>query len=261
MEFDADLLACAQLVERGDPDRFAASMAAPVAARQVLFAFYAFNIEVSRAPWVTEETMIAEMRLQWWRDALEEIRSRGVVRRHEVVTPLAEVLDSEGAALLDRLVAARRWDIYRDPFEDMAHFRAYIEDTSSNLMLAIARALGGSTEVPEMPLRDAGRALGIANWLRAVPALEQAGRIPLVDGTPEGVRALAQEGLSALSAARGARAQVHAALGPALLPLWQVGPVLKRAVSDPRRVAEGRLELAPVQRRFGLMARALTGRW
>jgi len=37
--------------------------------------------------------------------------------------------------------------------------------------------------------------------------------------------------------------------------------VLKRSVSDPRRVAEGRLELAPVQRRFGLMARALTGRW
>lgn len=261
MEFDADLVACAQLVERGDPDRFAASMAAPVTARPVLFSLYAFNIEVSRAPWVTEESMIAEMRLQWWRDALEEIRTRGVVRRHEVVTPLAHVLDGEGAGLLDRLVEARRWDIYRDPFEDMAHFRAYIEDTSSNLMLAIARALGRAPEVPETPLRHAGRALGIANWLRAVPALERAGRIPLVDGTPEGVRALAEEGLEALRAARAARAEVPAAQRPALLPLWQVGPVLKRAASDPRRVAEGRLELAPVQRRFGLMACALAGRW
>ena len=67
------LQACADLVQRGDPDRFAAAMAAPVAARKVLFPLYAFNLEVARAPWVTEEPMIAEMRLQWWRDALGEI--------------------------------------------------------------------------------------------------------------------------------------------------------------------------------------------
>jgi phytoene/squalene synthetase len=64
---------CAALVERADPDRFAALMSAPVAVRRVCFPLYAFNIEVSRAPWVTKEPMIAEMRLQWWRDALEEI--------------------------------------------------------------------------------------------------------------------------------------------------------------------------------------------
>ena len=35
-------------------------MAAPVAARRVLFPLYAFNVEVARAPWVTQEAMIAE---------------------------------------------------------------------------------------------------------------------------------------------------------------------------------------------------------
>lgn len=64
MSFDADLTACAGLVERGDPDRFRAVMAVPVAARRILFPIFAFNIEVSRAPWVTQETVIAEMRLQ-----------------------------------------------------------------------------------------------------------------------------------------------------------------------------------------------------
>ncbi|MCR9114839.1 MAG: phytoene synthase, partial [Rhodobacteraceae bacterium] len=49
MAFDQDLTACAGLVQRGDPDRFAATMAAPVAARAGLFAIYAFNVEVSRA--------------------------------------------------------------------------------------------------------------------------------------------------------------------------------------------------------------------
>jgi len=70
MTFDDDLVACAKLVERGDPLRFRTVMAAPLHARRVLFPLYAFNVEVSRAPWVTQEPMIAEMRLQWWRDAL-----------------------------------------------------------------------------------------------------------------------------------------------------------------------------------------------
>ena len=34
--------ACAEIVQRGDPDRFAAVMAAPTAARARLFPLYAF---------------------------------------------------------------------------------------------------------------------------------------------------------------------------------------------------------------------------
>lgn len=258
MEFDADLIACAQLVERGDPDRFAAVMAAPPQARQALFPIYAFNIEVSRAPWVTQETMIAEMRLQWWRDVLAEIREAKEVRRHEVATPLAQVLDAQSADLLEGLIGARRWDVYRDPFEDMAHFRDYLNKTSGDLLLTAARALG---PVPEQVVRQAGYALGVANWLRAVPALEQAGRVPLVEGTPDAVRALAHEGLKALAEARKGRGDIPAVARPALLPMWQVAPVLHRAARDPRRVADGALELSPIRRRVGLMAAAATGRW
>ena len=72
--------ACAGIVERGDPERFLAIMAGPVAARRILFPIIALNIEVSRAPWVTQEAMIAEMRLQWWRDALEEVAEGKEVR-------------------------------------------------------------------------------------------------------------------------------------------------------------------------------------
>ena len=79
--------ACADLVARGDPDRFRAAMAAPVPARQVLFPIYAFAVEVSRAPWVTQEPMIAEMRLQWWRDVCDEIEAGKPARAQEVVGP------------------------------------------------------------------------------------------------------------------------------------------------------------------------------
>ena len=256
MTFDADLTACAGIVERGDPDRFAAIMAAPVAARLRLFPIYAFNVEVARAPWVTAEAMIAEMRLQWWRDVLGEIAADGPVRRHEVATPLGKVLSPEMATRLEALVEARRWDIYRDPFEDMAAFRAHLEATSGLLLLAATQTLG---EVDETPVLNAGYALGMANWLRAVPALERAGRIPLVDGTPEAVRALATDGLAALKTARGA--PMPKPIRPALTPLCQAQSLLRRAQSEPNAVAQDRLTLSPFLSRINLMRTAITGRW
>nr|WP_309502923.1 squalene/phytoene synthase family protein [uncultured Roseovarius sp.] len=258
VRFDDDLIACADTLRRGDPERFRAAMAAPVAARPALFAIYAFNVEVARAPWLTEEPMIAEMRLQWWRDALEEIRSGGTVRRHEVVTPLARVLDAEGAALLDTLIAARRWDIYKDAFEDAAHFDRYLTETSGHLMLAAARALG---PVEAAPALDAGYAAGLANFLRAIPALEAAKRVPLVDGRTTAVADLARGGLARLKRARAARSSVSRAASPALLAAWQAGTVLRRAADTPERVAQGALTPAPFRDRLALMARGLSGKW
>ncbi|MCZ4354169.1 squalene/phytoene synthase family protein [Roseovarius aestuarii] len=256
--FSDDLNACADLVRRGNPDRFRAAMAAPVSARRVLFPIYAFNVEVSRAPWMTQESIIAEMRLQWWRDALEEISAGGTVRRHEVVTPLAAILDGEGARLLDDLIVARRWDIYRDPFEDAAHFDSYLTKTAAHLMLAAARALGDAT--PEVVL-DVGYASGLAGWLRAIPKLEEAGRMPLVDGRETAVRDLALNGLSRLRRARKRRADISAPARPALLAAWQTAGVLRRAAKYPGAVSAGALEPAPGRSSLTLTARAMTGRW
>ncbi|GGB97091.1 phytoene synthase [Marivita lacus] len=258
MSFDADLIACAQLVERGDPDRFAATMAASVEARKVLFPIYAFNVEVSRAPWLTQEAIIAEMRLQWWTDALEEIASGGLVRRHEVVTSLAHVLDANSARQLQRVTQARLWDVYRDPFEDQAAFSRYIEDTSASLLLAASQALGN--QMPDA-LTDLGYATGLAQFLRAVPELERLGRRPLVDGRPDAVRALAAEGLERLAQSRRARSQIPAKAGPIALTAWQAGPILKQARSDPRRVADGTLGMPEAHKKLRLMWQAATGRW
>ena len=253
-----DVTACAAIVERGDPDRFMAAMAAPVAARRVLFPLYAFNVEVSRAPWVTEETMIAEMRLQWWRDAVEEIAKGGAVRRHEVVTPLAEMLPKDIAAGMDEMIAVRRWDIYKDPFENAAHFERYIDQSAGTLIWVAARVLG---QAEESVVRDVGYASGVAAWLRAIPELEARKRVPLLDGTPDGVRALAQGALDRLQRARRNRRAVSRAAAPALLAGWQSGAILKQAVHDPQAVANGTLGQSGAQKRLSLMWRTATGRW
>ena len=104
MIFNQDILACAGLVERGDPVRFRAVMSTPVDIRAKLFPIFAFNLEVARAPWVTKEAMIAEMRLQWWQDALEEITLGKVVRRHEVVSPLSQLITPDAARDLQSVI-------------------------------------------------------------------------------------------------------------------------------------------------------------
>ena len=253
------LQACADIVARGDPDRFASAMAAPVEARRMLFPLYAFNVEVARAPWVTEEPMIAEMRLQWWRDALEEIGQGGAVRRHEVVTPLAEVLDEEGAAVLDKLVQARRWDIYKEPFEDEGHFSEYLEATGGGLMWAAVRALGGAWDSPDQEIgahtapQLFGAATALVRFLQAVPDLEARGRMPLVDGRPEAVAKLAREALADIPPEMVLRRCLVPEARPALLEGWQTHPLLKQIAREPGRVAEGRVGLSPFRRRLRLL--------
>jgi len=255
MNFDDNLIACAALVERADPLRFRATMAAPVSARQVLFPLYAFNLEVARAPWVTQEAMIAEMRLQWWRDVCEEIAEARPVRRHEVATPLAAAISERNAKLLDDLVAARRWDIYRDAFEDAAHFDHYIDQTAGTLMWVAASSLG---QADESVVRDAGYGAGVAAWLHAIPQLVDQGRVPLLDGTDAGVSALAQKASARLKKARKHRTMVSAAARPALFSIGASAKVLQAAIDEPARVGDGTL---PHVDAFLLPWRALSGRW
>jgi phytoene/squalene synthetase len=254
------LAACAELVRRGDPDRFLATMAAPPAARARLFPLYAFNLEVARAPWVTAEPLIAEMRLQWWRDTLAEIAAGAVPRAHEVAEPLATVLRATAipVALLDALVAARRWDIAGEPLADAAALVDHLEATGGNLMWAGALALG-APPTAEPAVRDLARAGALAAWLRAVPALAAAGRTPLPDPAPSAVAGLAREGLAWLQAARAARGSVPAHARPALLSAWQAGPILRLAARDPAAVAEGGLGLSEAARRARLLWQSVAG--
>ena len=131
MSFDA----CAKLVAKADPDRFATAMCAPMPGRAALMALYAFNVEVTRAAWVTEEPLIAEMRLQWWKDALDEIYAGRQTRAHDIVAPLTSVIRDHDLPrpLFDALVDARRFDIYPDGHDSPAAFDAYVAHTSGNL--------------------------------------------------------------------------------------------------------------------------------
>ena len=253
--------ACAALVERGDPDRFLATMAAPPVARESLFPLYAFNVEVARAPWVTQEHLIAEMRLQWWRDVVAAPAS-GAALAHEVAGPLHHVIHGKNLPIqtLDKLIAARRWDIGQNPFLTTADLTDYLEDTGAALMWLAAISLK-APDIAEQTVRNAGWATALATYFRAVPDLVARGRVPLPDPGPKAIATLAQRGLDRLDTAHKNRASIPRHAAPALFPAWQTRALLTLAAKDPAAVAQGRLHQSEFARRGGLAWRGLTGRW
>jgi phytoene/squalene synthetase len=251
------LEACAALVERGDPDRFRVAMAAPPPAREVLFPLYAFNLEVARAPWVTKEPMLAEMRLQWWRDVVENAAAGQTPPAHEVAGPLGALV-REGRldpAPLDALVEARRRDIDTQPFAT-AELRPYLEGTAGNLLWAGAKAFG-EPEASRLAIMQVGFAAGLASWLLALPELTSRNR-GLADPRAATVRALAKEGLAALTEAR--RTRFGPAI-PALRAATLAGPMLKAASDDPDAALKGGLALPEGRKRLRLLWATLRGSW
>ena len=105
-----EINACAEIVRKGDPDRFRVAMAAPPDARARMLPVLALNVEVARAPYLTAEPIIAQMRLQWWHDAVAEAVV-GQDRAHEVAGPLGKIIRNWGLPKqsLDRLIAALFW--------------------------------------------------------------------------------------------------------------------------------------------------------
>jgi 15-cis-phytoene synthase len=169
------------LVREGDPDRFWATLFAPAATRPHLFALYAFNFEVARVREAVREAVLGEIRLQWWRDALQG-EARGDVRAN----PIAAALDDAVVrfrlprqALVD-LVDARVFDLYDDPMPTLNDLEGYCGETSSALIRLASLVLvdGGDPGSPDAA-GHAGLAYALTGLLRAFPWHARRGQIYL----------------------------------------------------------------------------------
>lgn len=261
MSLPPALAACAAEVAAGDPDRFAATMAAPPAVRLRLWPLYALNLELARAPYASAEPMIAEMRLQWWVDQIARIGA-GQAGEGEVAAALAPVLAAAPGVgpVLAAMAEARRWEAWREPFADRAAFDAYLDQTAGNLMWAAAMVLG-APPAAEQSVRDFAWGAGLANWLAAIPELESRGRRPLVDGRPAAVAALAGEGLDRIARARAGRATIPAGARPALWAGWAARFRLRAALGAPESVAIGLPPASAMRRSLALARRSATSYW
>lgn len=158
------------LVERHDRDRYLASLFAPEAEREHLFALYAFNYEVAKTAEVVSEPMIGQIRLQWWRESLDGIYE-GRVRRHEVIEPLARAVEARQLPRdrLEAIVDAREFDLDPEPPADRETLRDYVEGTSTILLQLALRILGAEDAASRAAADDLGPAWAYLGLLRALP--------------------------------------------------------------------------------------------
>ena len=228
-------------VRRADPDQWLASrFIADQAARADVIALYAFDHVLARVPFQISEPLMGEIRLTWWREALDEIYGAGPVRAHPVALGLADAVHRRNLARapLDSLVEARFGDIAPEPFANTEGALIYADQTSGALMQAAVQTLGGPANF--QAARLAGRAYGLATMAHR-RAIGGQTRLPEGLKTPP----LVEEALS------------EARAGLKVLPL-QAFPAIAYATLA-RRYAKG-AQMSVLEKQLRLVWATATGR-
>ncbi len=171
----------AQSLREHDRDRYLATLVLPAAARPGITALYAFNADIATIRERVSGPQPGEIRLQWWNDALTG-NGHGEVRQNPLADVLLDTIAEYGLPVgtLQRLIGARRFDLYDDPMPDLETFEGYAGETASTLFQLAAMILNKGQPVEQ---GDAAGHLGVAQamigHLRAFGHMSSQGRIML----------------------------------------------------------------------------------
>jgi phytoene synthase len=171
----------AQSLREHDRDRYLATLVLPAEARPHVTAILAFNGDIAAIRERVSGPQPGEIRLQWWNDALTG-EGHGEVRQNPLADALLDTTEKYSLPIgtLQRLVGARRFDLYDDPMPDLETFEGYAGETASTLFQLAAMILNKGEPVEQ---GDAAGHLGVAQamigHLRAFGFVSSQGRIML----------------------------------------------------------------------------------
>lgn len=247
-------------------DRYLSALLAPAAARDDLVTLAAYLGEVERIPLLTREPGIAEIRLQWWRDAL----AASVASGHPVADAVRELqhrraLDPE---LVGMTIEGVSRELYEDGVADAHDLDAYVAETDgAGVRLALAILGSGQDVKAGLLAESAGRALAFTRIALALQQQLAHGRLPLPasflgsEGDPRAaapqearvatraiLSRLETEALRATEDARRLFATLDRRVSPAVLPLCLVRPYFKAIMAPKRDVLIDIADISPLGR-------------
>lgn len=247
------LAECEAAVRRGDPDRYFASLFAPAEKRPLLFALYAFDRELARVVEVAREPMMAEIRLQWWREAVQDAK-RGQSPVHPAALGLAEIFARANLLVgpFEQLIDAYASDV---DFADCGALETRAESTFAAVM-QIAASLLGASEHTDSLAREAGTAYGLARLTCAVSIAVASGELDteVARNVIKVVAGLAGKHLSRARTERLPRHSRAAFLPAALAPAYLARG---RRLRDP---LGGWIGVSPIRRQLVLLRAVALGR-
>jgi 15-cis-phytoene synthase len=172
------------IAREGDPDRYLSALFAAREARDGLLGLYAFNAELARIAEQVSEPGLGEIRLQWWRDALEQAAA-GMSTGHPVADAVGALMRERGVALEDLrgLIDARQFDVAVKLMPDRGALDAYLAGTAGTLF-RLGAAIAGAGRKAEHAAKAAGEAskaaglaYGLTGLMRALPVHAARGRV------------------------------------------------------------------------------------
>jgi phytoene synthase len=166
----------AATVQTADHDRYVADLFVPQDFRPHLFALHAFNTEIARVRDVVSDPMLGEIRLQWWRDAIQTGAGGG----HPIATALNATIAKFRLPkdAFQRLIDARMFDLYDDPMPGLNDLEGYAGETSSALIQLAAIVLaGGHDPGTANAAGHAGVAYALTGLMRTLPLHARRGQL------------------------------------------------------------------------------------
>lgn len=236
---DGEAAYCIDQIRAFDKERFLASLFAPACSRAPLAALYAFDLELSRIRTRAREPLIGLMRLQWWRDAIDQIYA-GRAPAHPVAKALAGAIRRYGLPrdAFTPHFAAREREMTDEPLPDLAALIDHVQATTVPIAALALTVLGCGSGEEQAAARDVAIGWALAGLLRALPtdarartlavprALAQAAALTHVDLSRASVRPQLRNAVGVVAAAARAHLaqgrQRRRAVSPRALPvlLW-----------------------------------------
>jgi phytoene synthase len=167
---EEDFAYCRAEVKRFDPDRYFSSLFAGEKGSLALQSLYAFNLEIAKTRESVSEPMLGQIRLQWWREALDGIYA-GTPRNHAVVMALAHTIEAHDLDRIrfDRLIDGREFDLEDRQPHTLDELISYAAKTSGELTCLALECLGARGEEIEAVGRRTGIAWALTGLLLAIP--------------------------------------------------------------------------------------------
>ncbi len=266
-----------------DRDRYLACLLSPADKRGPLSALYAFHAEIARIRDLVREPLPGEIRLQWWRDVLDDpsgVKGEG--------HPLAEALLSCIRAyklpvpVLQNMIDARIFDLYDDPMENRSSLEGYAGETASALIQLASLILDpANAQQSASAAGHAGVAQTIAGLLLLLPLHRRRGQVyfpqellaatgldreAFLSGKDEealgqAIRAFAGLGRDHLAKARKEATAISPHNRYAFTPVALAQPVFDRAEKAGARLFETSIQPSQWRRQWWMWKAARSGRW
>ncbi|XP_064248114.1 NADH dehydrogenase (ubiquinone) complex I, assembly factor 6 isoform X1 [Passer domesticus] len=161
---------CAELVRKRDYEGFLCSLLLPAESRTSAFALRAFNVELAQIKDSITQKTTGLMRMQFWRDAVEDIYGDNPPHQ-PVATELWRAVKRHNLTKMwfMKIIDEREKNLDDRPYRNIQELETYAENTQSALLYLTLETLGVRDIHADHAASHIGKAQGIVTCLRATP--------------------------------------------------------------------------------------------